>query len=140
MRSTRNLPLIPVFHDQNPMNPEDNDKLWALLGEAKPPQVSPFFSRNILRSIREGETATPASRFRLGLAGVFRRWAWRLAVAGACLTATLVTVIPRQHRHEEEAARLEGKILETPDYEVVKHLDELVADEESSVWLDDSVN
>ena len=61
-------------------------------------------------------------------------------MAGICLLATLVTVIPREHRRAQAAARLEGKIVGTPDYEVIKHLDELVADEESSVWLDDSVN
>jgi hypothetical protein len=30
------------------------------------------------------------------------------------------------------------QIVGNPDYEVIKHLDELVADEESSLWLDDS--
>ncbi|MFZ4775738.1 MAG: hypothetical protein ACOYM3_10260 [Terrimicrobiaceae bacterium] len=31
----------------------DHDQLWDLLGNTKPVQVSPFFSRNVLRRIRQ---------------------------------------------------------------------------------------
>jgi hypothetical protein len=30
----------------------DNDRLWDLLGKARPVSVSPFFSRNVVREIR----------------------------------------------------------------------------------------
>ncbi len=36
----------------------ENDSLWDLLGHARPVSVSPFFSRNILREIRQ---STPHS-------------------------------------------------------------------------------
>ena len=32
---------------------EEHDELWQLLGKANQPQPSPFFSRNVLRAIRE---------------------------------------------------------------------------------------
>ena len=38
------------------MNNEERDDLWQLLGRAKETAVSPFFSRNVLRSIREEES------------------------------------------------------------------------------------
>lgn len=31
----------------------DQDELWDLLGKARPVSVSPFFSRNVLREIRQ---------------------------------------------------------------------------------------
>ena len=31
----------------------DQDELWNLLGKAKPVSVSPFFSRNVLREVRQ---------------------------------------------------------------------------------------
>jgi len=46
----------------------------------------------------------------------------------------------RHHHREPAQATFARQIVGNPDYEVIKHLDELVADEESSLWLDDSVN
>ena len=51
------------------MNTEEHDDLWILLEKARTPQPSPFFSRNVLRAIREQQhTRSP------GLAGWLRRW------------------------------------------------------------------
>ena len=33
----------------------ENDALWCLLGKARQPEVSPFFSRNVLREIRQAQ-------------------------------------------------------------------------------------
>ena len=41
------------------MNTEEHDDLWQLLGRAKAPAASPFFSRNVLRAIREEEQERP---------------------------------------------------------------------------------
>ena len=38
---------------------EEHDELWQLLGQARQPQVSPFFSRNVLRAIRKEEASAP---------------------------------------------------------------------------------
>lgn len=40
-------------------NDWEHDDLWSLLGKAKPVRVSPFFSRNILREIRQTPSAQP---------------------------------------------------------------------------------
>jgi hypothetical protein len=128
------------------MNADDNDKLWELLGKARQPSVSPFFSRNILRAVRpdtQEENAIPPSfLFRLGHS--LRRWTWQLVIAGTCAVAALITIAPgtfvRHHHNAPVQAGISRQILGNPDYEVIKHLDELVADEESSLWLEDSVN
>jgi hypothetical protein len=78
-----------------------------------------------------------------------RRWAWPFgvantcAIASACAIAVLITVAPMAPRHNHRVASEYGvarQIAGNPDYEVIKHLDELVADEENSVWLDDSAH
>ena len=128
------------------MNEDDNDKLWELLGKARQPSVSPFFSRNILRAVRsdsQTEEAFPTT-FLFRLSRSLRRWTWQLAIAGTCAIAALITIAPNTFvRHHHSAAVQPGfarQILGNPDYEVIKHLDELQADEESSLWLDDSIN
>jgi len=133
---------------------DDNDKLWALLGKSRQSAVSPFFSRNVLRAIRQGdadgvleEGVAGRSSFvsqcaRLGRA--LHRRSWQAVVAGTCAFAVLAAIGPSpfvRHRASARApASFAGQIVVNPDYETIKHLDELVADEESSLWLDDSVN
>jgi hypothetical protein len=137
------------------MKADDNDKLWELLGKARPTPVSPFFSRNVLRAIRQ-EQAPPRSllgalTFRVNRATrSLHRWAWRFALTGACAIAAfaaVTTLVPgfpsvfvRHHHTAGVEPGLAKQIVGNPDYETIKHLDELVADEESSLWLDDSVH
>ena len=124
------------------MNADDNDKLWELLGKARQPTVSPFFSRNILRAVREEEDAQSSRSVLSRLGRFLHRRAWRLAIAGSCAVAALITVAPtafvRTHQTAPVQTGFARQIVGNPDYEVIKHLDELVADEESSLWLDDS--
>ena len=129
------------------MNTDKNDKLWELLGKTRQPAVSPFFARNVLRAVRQEEDARPVHTFfsRLGRSTrPLHRWTWQVAIAGTCAVALLITFGPgtlvRHHRRAPAQVKFVRKILVNPDYEVIKHLDELVADEESSLWLDDSVN
>ncbi len=130
------------------MNGDDNDKLWELLGKTRPPAVSPFFSRNVLRAIRqEGQEAPlrrPLSRARQGFLSRLHRWTWQFAIAATCAVAALITVAPtafvRHHHAAPVQTGVERQIVGNPDYEVITHLDELVADEESSLWLDDSAH
>ena len=132
-----------VFHYYENMKADDNDKLWELLGKTRPPAVSPFFARNVLRAVRQ--EAEPRRGLFFRLASSLRRWAWQYALAGTCAVAALVAVHPSisfRHHHDVDVAApsIESQIVANPDYEVINHLDELVADEESSVWLDDSVH
>lgn len=128
------------------MNADDNDKLWELLGKARQPSVSPFFARNVLRAIRQEEEVRRARsfphRFLFKLTHALHRRAWQVAIAGTCAIAALLSLAPapflRHHHASQVQTGLDRQIVANPDYEVIKHLDELVADEESSLWLDDS--
>ena len=40
-----------------------NDDLWELLGHAKPVSVSPFFARNVLRTLRQAPASSPVPAF-----------------------------------------------------------------------------
>jgi hypothetical protein len=130
------------------MNTDDNDKLWELLGKTRQPSVSPFFSRNILRAVRQEaqeeqdvRSAGLLSRF-FNSTRTLRRWTWQVAIAGTCVVAVMISVSPtvfvRHHHSEAVQTGFDRQIVGNPDYEVIKHLDELMADEESSLWLDDS--
>jgi hypothetical protein len=134
------------------MKADDNDKLWELLGKTRPTTVSPFFSRNVLRAVRQEEAPRRSFLVRLisRLTRSIRRWAWQFALTGACAiaaVAAITTMVPgfpttfvRHHHTADLQSGLAKQIVGNPDYEVIKHLDELVADEESSLWLDDSVH
>jgi len=130
------------------MNTDDNDKLWKLLGKTRQPTVSPFFARNVLRAVRQeeqdGQEGKPGRSFFSSLNRSLHRWTWQIAIASTCAVAALITVAPnalvRHHHRAPDQPTFARQIVRNPDYEVIKHLDELVADEESSLWLDDSVN
>lgn len=129
------------------MKVDDNDKLWDLLGKTRQPAVSPFFARNVLRAVRQEQTqghgAQEAPSHRTFFS-FLRHWTWQLAIVGTCAVAALITISPgtfvRHHHRAAANTSFARQIVGNPDYEVIKHLDELVADEESSLWLDDSVN
>jgi hypothetical protein len=133
----------PVFNYYEHMKADDNDKLWELLGKTRTPEVSPFFSRNVLRAVRQ--EAAPRRGLFYRFTASLRRWTWQYALAGTCAIAALAAALPSislRHHHAVDvlSPSVESQIVANPDYEVINHLDELVADEESSVWLDDSVH
>ncbi len=112
------------------MNTDEHDDLWGLLGKAKAPEISPFFSRNVLRAIR---AEAPEKR------GVFwwLRTRWQLATVSACVVILAVFALtPRVEQPDQTAMLLATEVSQSPDYQVISHLDELLASEESSVWLE----
>lgn len=114
------------------MNTEEHDDLWDLLGKARTPEVSPYFSRNVLRAIRE---ESPAMR---GLFGWFCRH-WQLTAASTCAVALTVglTFVGQSPKPDPDPVMLLAQqVSASPDYQVINHLDELLASEESSVWLE----
>jgi hypothetical protein len=114
------------------MNTEEHDDLWDLLGKARTPDVSPFFSRNVLRAIREEATAKP------GLFAWLRRH-WQLTTASTCAVALAVglTFVEQSPKPDSDPVMLLAQqVSASPDYQVINHLDELLASEESSVWLE----
>ena len=112
------------------MNTDEHDDLWSLLGKAKAPAASPFFSRNVLRAIREG---APEKR------GVFAwvRLRWRLTAVSACVLIIVGFALPtRVEQPDKTTMLLAEQVSQSPDYQVISHLDELLASVESSVWLE----
>jgi hypothetical protein len=113
------------------MNTEEQDDLWRLLGKARTPSISPFFSRNVVRVARE-----MTCKEKSGIVGWLRSH-WAVAAVGAC--AVLVSgfiFIPRPTPQAEQITLLAQQFSTSPDYQVVNHLDELLDSEKNSVWLD----
>ena len=114
------------------MNHEEHDALWDLLGKAKPVEVSPFFSRNVVRVIR-AEQREKSGAF----AFLFRRRT--LLAAGTCAVVIAgLTLLPKPPQ-PDAVLLLAQEVSASPDYQVISNLDELLDSEASSVWLDTSV-
>lgn len=112
------------------MNNEEHDDLWQFLGRAKTPVGSPFFSRNVLRAIRRETQERP---------GVF---AWlrlhrRLTAVSTCVAAIAwLALSPQTDDPDTATMLLAEQVSQSPDYQVINHLDELLESEENSVWLE----
>jgi len=122
------------------MKTDEQDDLWRLLGHAKAPSVSPCFSRNVLRAIREQQQEKPSLWAR-----AFARHAWSWILSGACACTLLIASIVTLHHANPPTPQLAQidpvtvlaqQVSSSPDYQVINHLDELLASEETSVWLD----
>ena len=118
------------------MNPSDeNDDLWRLLGKARPPAVSPFFSRDVLREIRNLGQEQPGF-----FAALRRRWQLTLAITAATCIAVVAASQFVDNSQPDALTEVVEQVSDSPDYFVIADLDDLLASEESSVWLDNSVH
>jgi hypothetical protein len=118
------------------MNTEEHDDLWELLGRAKKPEASPFFSRNVLRALREEQEK------KVSVLGWLRAH-WRVAAISCGALAVIATVSVRQLTHKERPdtlIALATQVSVSPDYQVINHLDELLDSEQNSVWLEASAH
>jgi hypothetical protein len=113
------------------MNTEEHDDLWDLLGRAKETKASPFFSRNVLRAIRESESQ-PTGLF------VWLRTRWSLAAIAAGVVAVAAVVAIDRADRPDPLIVLASQVSASPDYQVINHLDELLDSEQNSVWLEAS--
>jgi len=118
------------------MNSEEHDDLWHLLGKARQPTVSPFFSRNVMREVRNLRQEQP------GFFAWIRRH-WQLTAIGTCAALMLAGTFLKSSTSERAVVDEQQQLLvmavtvsESPDYHVIAHLDELLDSEESSIWLD----
>jgi hypothetical protein len=116
------------------MRREDDHKLWDLLGQASTPAVSPFFARNVLRTVRNRPI------YLHWVADWFRpsRLVPAATVAVALIAALFVARIPAGPglttiNDSDPVAHIDPQ-----DYEVVADLDELVASDENALWDDNS--
>jgi hypothetical protein len=111
------------------MDREDDKELWDILGRVPEPTLSPFFARNVVRSIRED-----ATRF-----GWMRSWFnWRrLAAAFAVVIVVVGMAVATHHPVSQTTAANDPDVvakIDPQDYDVVADLDELIAWDENSVW------
>mgnify|MGYP006293909277 CR=1 FL=1 len=128
------------------MNPSEDRELWTLLGKAREPRISPFFSRNVLRSL---ETRSPGT-----LQNTLSDSAWRLSdvltallrprlapiglAALLCLTSWIFLPIGQEKNRQNDINQIAHLIASSPDYGVISQLDELLASEEGNLWLETS--
>jgi anti-sigma-K factor RskA len=118
------------------MNFEEHDELWELLGKARTTKASPFFARNILRSIREAGPERPGF-----VVWLRARWKFAtLAVSAVAFAAVVAGVKVERAERPDPLLVLAGQVSASPDYQVINHLDELLDSEQNSVWLEASAN
>jgi hypothetical protein len=112
------------------MKRDDDQKLWDLLGRAAAPKVSPFFSRNILRDIRQ-PNAWAVLRGWFGL----RRLVPAVGVAVALMAVVFLrtqTSVPSSSESQSDKLA----IVSAQDYEVIADLDDLLASDDNNSWED----
>ncbi|HEV7402564.1 MAG TPA: hypothetical protein VGO11_06555 [Chthoniobacteraceae bacterium] len=119
------------------MNTEEHDDLWELLGKARQPAPSPFFSRNVLREVRGLQQER-----RSFWAGFFFRWQPLTATVcvAALITGSWIASNRRQAEERQQLLVMAEKVYTSPDYGVIKDLDELLDSEKNSAWLSADVN
>jgi hypothetical protein len=110
------------------MDREDDKELWDILGRVPGPTLSPFFGRNVVRSIRQ--ESNPFGRMRSWLS-------WRrFAAASAVVIVVIGMAIATHHPSQTPTANDSDVVakIDPQDYDVVADLDELIAWDENSVW------
>lgn len=113
------------------MNTEEHDDLWDLLGKAKATKASPFFSRNVLREIRESQPEP------VGVLGWLRA-RWAIAALSMAVVTVVAVVSVEKAARPDPLLVLASQVSASPDYQVINHLDELLDSEQNSVWLEAS--
>jgi hypothetical protein len=113
------------------MDRDDDKQLWDILGRVPEPKLSPFFARNVVRSVRQA-----ASRFER-----MRSWfSWRrLAAASAVVIVVIGMAVATHHPASQDTAADDSEVIakiDPQDYDVVADLDELIAWDENTVWED----
>jgi hypothetical protein len=112
----------------------DDEKLWDLLGQLEAPEASPFFARNVVRTVREQPvwTRSIGDWFRLKLLVP------ATTVAVALLVGVFVARVPT--RTELAVTNESDPVaqIDPQDYDVVADLEELIASDENALWDDNS--
>ncbi|MEX1118841.1 MAG: hypothetical protein WEB60_08615 [Terrimicrobiaceae bacterium] len=107
---------------------DHNDPLWELLGKATASPASPFFSRDVIRAIRNQESP------RESLFATFFRWA---IPAGAVAALALVLSVSLEVKDEMTTNPLAATdFYETVTFSEVAGLEDLVASSAGWTWDD----
>lgn len=114
------------------MKREEDEKLWDLLGRAtEPAPVSPFFARNVLRKIREGQSESAP-----------RRWyaRWLVPAAGVAVVIIAGLALPTQIIQQTHPNPRSDSVAltEATDSDLMADLDDLVGSDESNA-LDEAI-
>ena len=97
--------------------------LWALLGRASRREASPWFADRVLQGIEASEPTI----------GVFAWLRWALpAVCGVALVILAVVNVGGQETADSRYAVAEPAV----EFETISDLDLIVANNESSLWLE----
>ena len=111
------------------MDRQDDKELWDILGRIPPRTLSPFFARNVVRSVRKEATRSERARSWLS---------WRRLVTASAVAIVVVgMVIATHHPVPQTTAANDSDVvakIDPQDYDVVADLDELIAWDENSVW------
>ena len=100
---------------------EEQDALWDLLGRAREPKVSPYFARNVLRTVRQDQTT--------------RKWSWPillrwiLPVSG--VAAVLIGWTTLQWRQDQQEQNEFAAA-----FDAAAELSSLVAVDNTAPWMD----
>ena len=107
--------------EQRPKQSEENDALWDLLGQSRPPQASPFFASRVVN------VARAESQERFSILRILLRPAFVLA---AVTGLVLVTAHFRTSTSTPPVA--------SQDFEALANLDNLIAMDTQVIWDDSS--
>jgi hypothetical protein len=109
------------------MDRNDDQQLWDLLGSSRAPEPSAFFSRNVLRRMREESVSRPG----------WLRWR-RLLPASGLVAAMAAIFIAYTFTFQRPPAGEDDVVtkIDVQDYEVVADLDNLLASEDNNLWDD----
>lgn len=106
-----------------------HDSLWDLLGRAPSIQPSPFFTRNVLRAVRNQAPQADS------LWSIFLRLR-NLALGGA--VAAIALLMGTTLTQETTPADL-LLLTHSRDFEVIAHLHELLNSDENIVWPEQNI-
>jgi hypothetical protein len=104
-------------------NDSRDEALWKLLGRAREVEPSPYFARKVLRAIEEDAATQP---------GWWRIFLRTIVPVGACASLAVLALVGIQSSPVPTPATAEM------EFETIQNLDLLVANYESSIWLDPS--
>ena len=126
----RNFATLGGFNKRTDMDRNDDQQLWDLLGSSRAPEPSPYFSRNVVRRLREDSSS------RSGFAASLN-WRRLLPVSGlVAATAAIFVAYAVTFQHPSAGENDVVAKIDAQDYEVVADLDNLLASEDNNLWDD----